>query len=65
VVVAVIFQYFIFTGTNAGLFIILYILTGLSLASWTHLVAVPFANAPTLAAITGNSMQFGSVPTQS
>jgi hypothetical protein len=53
IIVAVIFQHLIFKGTNAGLLIILYIITGLSLASWTHLVAVPFANAPTLAAITG------------
>lgn len=50
---AIIFQHFIFRRTNAGLFIVLYVVTGLSLASWTHLVAVPFAAAPTLAAITG------------
>jgi ATP-binding cassette subfamily A (ABC1) protein 3 len=53
VCVAIIFQHFIFERTNAGLFIVLYVLTGLSLASWTFLVAVPFASAPTLAAITG------------
>ncbi|ORX35007.1 hypothetical protein BD324DRAFT_633591 [Kockovaella imperatae] len=50
--VGAIFQHFIFKRTNTGLFIILYLLTGLSLASWTFIVAVPFANAPTLAAIT-------------
>lgn len=53
VVVAIVWQRAIFSGTNIGVFIILYIVTGLSLASWTQLVAVPFASAPTLAAITG------------
>lgn len=52
IVVAVIWQRSIFSGTNVGLFIVLYVVTGLSLASWTHLVSVPFASAPTLAAIT-------------
>jgi len=52
-VVAVVWQRAIFSGTNIGLFIVLYVVTGLSLASWTQLVAVPFAAAPTLAAITG------------
>jgi ATP-binding cassette subfamily A (ABC1) protein 3 len=52
VIVAIIFQRFIYNATNAGLFIVLYIVTGLSLASWTFIVAVPFASAPTLAAIT-------------
>ena len=51
VLVSIIFHQFIFKATNAGLLIILYILTGLSLASWTYLVAAPFAHAPTLAAI--------------
>lgn len=52
VVVAVIFQQFIYKGTNIVLLIVLYVVTGLSLASWTFIVAVPFASAPTLAAIT-------------
>jgi hypothetical protein len=55
IVVAVVWQRAIFSGTNIGLFIVLYVVTGLSLASWTQLVAVPFAAAPTLAAITGTS----------
>jgi hypothetical protein len=55
IVVAVVWQRAIFSGTNIGLFIVLYVVTGLSLASWTQLVAVPFAAAPTLAAITGPS----------
>ncbi|KAL7420361.1 hypothetical protein Q5752_005331 [Cryptotrichosporon argae] len=50
--VAAIFQHFVFVNTNAGLVIVLYLVTGLSLASWTYLVAAPFASAPTLAAIT-------------
>ena len=60
--VGAIFQHFIFKRTNAGLFIILYLLTGLSLASWTHLVAVPFANAPTLAAITCKQTSRSALP---
>lgn len=52
IVVAIVWQRAIFSGTNIGLFIVLYVVTGLSLASWTQLVAVPFAAAPTLAAIT-------------
>ena len=52
VIVAIIFQQFIYSRTNTGLLIVLYVITGLNLASWTMLVAVPFANAPTLAAIT-------------
>jgi len=53
IAVAIVWQRAIFSGTNIGLFIVLYVVTGLSLASWTQLVAVPFAAAPTLAAITG------------
>jgi len=60
IIVAVIFQHFIYKATNVGLFIVLYVITGLSLASWTHLVAVPFASAPTLAAITGELPEFPS-----
>ena len=56
IVVAVVWQRAIFSGTNIGLFIVLYVVSGLSLASWTQLVAVPFAAAPTLAAITGTFM---------
>ena len=48
---AVIFQIFIYHRTNMGLLIALYLLTGLSLASWSQLVAVPFGTAPTFAAI--------------
>jgi hypothetical protein len=55
---AVIWRVTIFKATNAGLVIILYIVTGLSLASWTHLVAVPFSASPTLAAITCESGLF-------
>ena len=53
IVVAIIFQQVVYTRTNAGLFLILYVVTGLSLASWAYLIAVPFSSTPTLAAITG------------
>lgn len=49
--IALIFQSFVFKGTNIGLLIGLYIVTGLGLASWTQLVVVWFKDASTLAAI--------------
>ena len=61
IAVAFVWQRAIFSGTNIGLFIVLYVVTGLSLASWTQLVAVPFAAAPTLAAITGTISHAGAV----
>lgn len=51
IVIAVIWKEFIFKQTSVAIILLLYILTGLSLASWTFLVAAPFASAPTLAAI--------------
>ena len=62
IVVAIVWQRAIFSGTNIGLFIVLYVVTGLSLASWTQLVAVPFAAAPTLAAITCMSISLKTTP---
>ena len=51
ILVAIIWQKTVFTGTPIGLFIILYIITGLSIASWSQLVVVFFKNSSTLAAI--------------
>jgi hypothetical protein len=41
----------IFTETSVGLIIILHILLGLVLASWSLFVAAPFGNTPQLAAV--------------
>lgn len=49
--IAIIFQHFVFKNTNLGLLIGAYLITGLSLASWTQLVVVWFKDASTLAAI--------------
>lgn len=40
-----------FKHTDAGFLIVAYIVIGLSVASYTFIVAVPFAKKPTLAAI--------------
>ena len=41
----------IFTETSIGLIVILHILLGLVLASWSFFIAAPFGNAPQLAAV--------------
>ena len=41
----------IFTETSIGLILVLHILLGLVLASWSFFVAVPFGNTPQLAAV--------------
>jgi len=41
-----------FKHVNIGYFIVSFILFGLLLASWSMLVAAPFARYPTIAAIT-------------
>ncbi|KAK4686551.1 hypothetical protein P7C73_g3574, partial [Tremellales sp. Uapishka_1] len=48
---ALIWKYFIFEKTSAGLVFILYLVTGLSLASWTYVPSVIFSSTPTLAAV--------------
>ncbi|THH33975.1 hypothetical protein EUX98_g195 [Antrodiella citrinella] len=51
IIVSVIWHYRIFTGTNVGLILILHVLLGLLLASWSFFVAVPFGKSPQLAAV--------------
>ena len=41
----------VFTGTSAGLLIVIHLLLGLSLASWSLFVMAPFGKSPQLAAI--------------
>lgn len=51
IVVALIWHYRIFTATNAGLVLVVHLLLGLSLASWSLFVSAPFGKSPQLAAI--------------
>ena len=41
----------LWTGTSAGLLIAIHLLTGLSLASWSMFIMVPFGKSPQLASI--------------
>ncbi|KAG1725891.1 uncharacterized protein EDB91DRAFT_1086964 [Suillus paluster] len=50
VIVSVIWHYRIFSGTSVGLVLIVHLLLGLSLASWSFFVAAPFGKNPQLAA---------------
>ncbi|KAI0947262.1 hypothetical protein AcV7_009727 [Taiwanofungus camphoratus] len=49
--VSLIWHYRIFTGTNVGLVLVIHLLLGLALASWSFFVSVPFGKSPQLAAI--------------
>ncbi|KAJ8507179.1 hypothetical protein ONZ45_g10435 [Pleurotus djamor] len=51
IIVALTWHYRIFTETNAGLILVVHLLLGLSLASWTFFVAAPFGKSPQLAAV--------------
>ena len=51
ILVSVIWHYRIFAGTNGGLVFIIHLLMGLSLASWSFFLAVPFGKSPQLAAV--------------
>ncbi|KAI0042590.1 P-loop containing nucleoside triphosphate hydrolase protein [Auriscalpium vulgare] len=51
VIVALTWHYRIFTGTNAGLVLVIHLILGLSLASWSFFVGMPFNKSPQLAAV--------------
>ncbi|KAH9926492.1 uncharacterized protein B0H18DRAFT_1118977 [Fomitopsis serialis] len=51
IVVALIWHYRIFTATNAGLVLVVHLLLGFTLASWSFFVSAPFGKSPQLAAI--------------
>ncbi|KAF9045107.1 hypothetical protein BJ165DRAFT_1346335 [Panaeolus papilionaceus] len=51
IVVALTWKFRIFEASSAGLIVILHILLGLSLASWSFFVAAPFGKSPQLAAV--------------
>ncbi|KZT22614.1 hypothetical protein NEOLEDRAFT_1071005 [Neolentinus lepideus HHB14362 ss-1] len=51
IVVSLVWHYRIFSATNAGLVLIVHLLLGWSLASWSFFVSAPFGNSPQLAAV--------------
>ncbi|TFY63698.1 hypothetical protein EVJ58_g3098 [Rhodofomes roseus] len=51
IVVALIWHYRIFSATNAGLVLVVHLLLGFTLASWSFFVSAPFGKSPQLAAI--------------
>lgn len=51
IVVALIWHFQIFSATNVGLVLVIHLLLGFTLASWTFIVAVPFGKSPQLAAV--------------
>ncbi|CCL98836.1 uncharacterized protein FIBRA_00841 [Fibroporia radiculosa] len=51
IIVALIWHYRIFTATNAGLVLVVHLLLGLTLASWSFFVGASFGKSPQLAAI--------------
>lgn len=51
IVVSLIWHYRIFTETNAGIILVVHLLLGLVLASWSFFVGAPFGKSPQLAAV--------------
>ncbi|KAF9235154.1 hypothetical protein BU15DRAFT_78325 [Melanogaster broomeanus] len=58
ITVAVTWHYYIFSETNIGLVLVIHLLLGFSLASWSFFIAVPFGKSPQLAAIASTFMAF-------
>ncbi|KAH7886313.1 hypothetical protein F5I97DRAFT_2027968 [Phlebopus sp. FC_14] len=51
IVVSLVWHYNIFTETNAGLVLVIHLVLGFSLASWSFFVSAPFGKSPQLAAV--------------
>jgi len=51
IIVSIVWHYRIFSGTNVGLLLIVHLLFGFSLASWSFFIAAPFGKSPQLAAV--------------
>ncbi|KAI0370085.1 P-loop containing nucleoside triphosphate hydrolase protein [Pilatotrama ljubarskyi] len=51
IIVSIIWHFRIFSATNIGLIIVVHLLLGLTLASWSFFVATPFGKSPQLAAV--------------
>ncbi|KAI0931158.1 hypothetical protein AcV5_005295 [Taiwanofungus camphoratus] len=56
IAVSLIWHYRIFKGTNGGLVFVIHLLLGLTLASWSFFVSVPFGKSPQLAAIASTGL---------
>ncbi|KAI0076833.1 P-loop containing nucleoside triphosphate hydrolase protein [Panus rudis PR-1116 ss-1] len=51
IIVSLVWHFRIFTSSSAGLIFVIHLLLGLTLASWSFFVAVPFGKSPQLAAV--------------
>ncbi|KDQ62888.1 hypothetical protein JAAARDRAFT_168184 [Jaapia argillacea MUCL 33604] len=51
IIVAIVWHYRIFTASNVGLIIVVHLLLGFTLASWSFFVSAPFGQSPQLAAV--------------
>ncbi|KAF9225247.1 P-loop containing nucleoside triphosphate hydrolase protein [Gyrodon lividus] len=51
IIVALLWHYRIFSETNGGLVLVVHLLLGFSLASWSFFIAAPFGKSPQLAAV--------------
>lgn len=58
IIVALVWHYKIFTGTNVGLVLAIHLLLGFSLSSWSFFLAAPFGNSPQLSAIASTLLSF-------
>ncbi|TFK69897.1 P-loop containing nucleoside triphosphate hydrolase protein [Pluteus cervinus] len=50
-IVGLIWHFYIFTKTNTGLVVVVHLLLGFVLASWSFLISAPFGKSPQLAAV--------------
>ncbi|KDR85851.1 hypothetical protein GALMADRAFT_389530 [Galerina marginata CBS 339.88] len=64
IILALIWRARLFVETSAGLMILVHILTGVGLASWSFFISVPFSKSPQLAAVvgTGVAIVLGVIP---
>jgi len=51
IIVSIVWHYRLFTKTNAGLIVVIHILLGLVLASYSFFTSIPFGKSPHLAAV--------------
>ncbi|KAF8634881.1 hypothetical protein AX15_000635 [Amanita polypyramis BW_CC] len=51
IIVSLVWHYRIFSASNAGLILVVHLLLGLTLASWSFFIAAPFGKTPQLAAV--------------
>ncbi|KAF8167282.1 hypothetical protein B0H34DRAFT_792024 [Crassisporium funariophilum] len=64
IILALVWHSQLFVNTNAGLIILVHIITGLGLASWSLFISVPFSKSPQVAAViaTGFAIVVGLIP---